>query len=94
MFEWIDPWAERRRTKAKFDVGEWVNYEVSAEVAGVRLAQTVKFCIVGVALSSNSERQTFTYDLSRDPPQAYHYGSGVQFTAVEEERLIPLGVDP
>lgn len=29
-------------------LGQWVNYQVQAEVAGVKVAQTVEFCVVGI----------------------------------------------
>ena len=73
-----------------FKLGQWVYFNVEAETAGIKLSQWTKLCIVVVRLSSDSERQTFTYDLSTDPPQAYHYGSGVQFTCVDEKLLRQL----
>jgi len=71
-------------------LGQWVLYEIQGEVAGVKIAQTVKLCIVCIRMSSSSERLTWTYDLSTDPPAVYHYGSGVQFSGVAEAQVSPV----
>jgi hypothetical protein len=71
----------------KFLPGQWVFYEVKAEVAGIALQKWAKLCVVGVTMSSDTKRQTWTYALTADPPQAYHYGAGVQFNGVEEADL-------
>ena len=71
-------------------LGQWVTYEVQGEVSGVKIAQQVKLCIVGICMSSSSERRTWTYSLSTDPPQAYHYGSGGQFSGVNEDKITPV----
>ncbi|WP_374453786.1 hypothetical protein [Phenylobacterium sp.] len=71
-------------------LGQWVLFEIEAEVAKIKIAQTLKFCIVGISMSSSAERRTWTYSLSTDPPEAYHYGSGVQFNGVAEAKLTPI----
>ncbi|MCX7585056.1 hypothetical protein [Phenylobacterium sp. 58.2.17] len=71
-------------------LGQSVNYTVAGEVSGVKISQVVKLCVVGISMSSSSERRTWTYALSTDPPSAYHYGSGVQFLGVPEESLTPF----
>lgn len=70
-------------------LGQWVNYQVQAEVAGVKIVQTVKLCVVGITMSSDAERRTWLYALSTDPPSAYYHGSGAQFTGVAEDNLSP-----
>ena len=70
-------------------LGQWVNYQVQAKVAGVKVAQTVKFCVVGITMSSDAERRIWNYALSTDPPQPYYHGSGVQFIGVAEGKLSP-----
>lgn len=70
-------------------LGQWVNYQVQAEVAGVKIEQRVKLCVVGITMSSDTERRTWKYALSTDPPHAYYHGSGVQFTGVAESKLSP-----
>jgi hypothetical protein len=74
-----------------FALGDTVIHRVEADVGGVKIAQDVALVVVGLRLTSSSERHTFAYDLSTDPPQPYHYGSGVQFTAIPEEKLAPKG---
>lgn len=71
----------------KFKLGDTVFYEVTAEIGGVKVSQELAFTIVAVILNSGAERHTFQYSLSIDPPQPYHYGSGVQFLGVDEEKL-------
>lgn len=74
----------------KFHMGEWVMFTVEAEVSGVKIAQAAKLCIVAIYMSSDTERRTWTYALSADPPDAYHHGSGVQFNGVSESKLSHL----
>jgi hypothetical protein len=71
----------------KFSLGEWVIYQVEAETAGVKISQPVKFCVVSISMGSDSDRRTWSYSLSTDPPQPYHHGSGVQFIGVSEKAL-------
>lgn len=71
-------------------LGQSVHYEVEGEVSGVKIAQTVKLCVVGIRMTSDIECRTWNYDLSTDPPDAYHYGSGVQFSGVAEAKVSPV----
>jgi hypothetical protein len=77
----------------KFRLGQWVWFKVDAEVNGIKLSQWVKLVVVAIYLSSDTERQTYTYALSSDPPQPYHYGCGVQFNAVAEGKLFEARPD-
>jgi len=86
-------WLKERMDRGPlYCLGQWVHHQVEGEVSGVKIAQTVKLCIVGIHMSSSSERRTWTYSLSTDPPDTYHYGSGVQFPGVAEEKLSPVEV--
>ena len=67
-------------------MGQTVWYELKAEVAGQALTKWTGFTVVGCQMSSNAERVTWLYDLSRDPPSAYHYGT-VQVKGVGESSL-------
>lgn len=71
----------------KFSLGEWVIHRVEAEVGGIKISQDVKLCVVAIYMHSDTERRTWTYALSSDPPQPYHYGSGVQFPGIPEAKL-------
>lgn len=72
----------------KFSLGDWVWFDVTAEVAaGVRISQPVKLCVVAVYMGSDTAGLVWSYALSADPPGAYHYGSGVQFPSVPEAKL-------
>lgn len=71
----------------KFPLGQWVFYLVEADVSGVKVGQWVKLCVVGVSMASDTERQTWRYALSNDPPQPYHYGTAAQFTGIAEGLL-------
>lgn len=71
----------------KFHLDQRVEYSVSAEVNGVKVSQVLSFWVVGISMSSDTERLTFSYSLSSDPPRPYHYGSGVQFLGVAEKDL-------
>lgn len=71
----------------KFALDQPVLFNVEAEVAGVKIAQPVKMWVVGIAMASDPERLTWRYALSTDPPRPYHYGSGVQFNGVAENKL-------
>lgn len=66
--------------------GQWVWFEVTAEAAGKKLTQWVQFKIVGLHNESSSESDYWVYDLSYDPPSAYHYGT-VHFTRISGDRL-------
>lgn len=70
----------------KFLPGQGVWFEVTATAGDVALSQWVHFYIVGVAMSSDTERRLWTYSLSYDPPAPWHYGK-VHFTGVAESKL-------
>ena len=78
---------ERLLAGPQFLPGQWVFYEVKAEVSKITLSKWTKLCVVGVAMSSDTERQTWTYALSAEPPLPWSYGSGVQFNGVKEREL-------
>lgn len=81
-------WLKDHLTKGpKFSLGQWVHHEVCAEVNGIKIANLVRLCVVAIAMSSDTDRRTWTYSLSTDPPQPNHYGSGVQFVGVAENKL-------
>lgn len=71
-------------------LGQWVTYQIEAEVSGVKIAQDVKLCVVAIHMSSDTDRRTWKYSLSKDPPHAYYSGSGVQFSSVAEAKLTPV----
>lgn len=83
-WRWLKAQAE---AGPKFYLGQWVYHEVAADVVGVKISQWVRLCVVGIGMSSDTERRTWTYSLSTDPPDAYHYGSGVQFVGIDEKKL-------
>jgi len=66
--------------------GQSVWFEITAETAGKKLTQWVLFEVVGLHKESSSESAYWTYDLSYDPPSAYHYGT-VHFTHINGDRL-------
>lgn len=70
----------------KFLPGQGVWFEVDATTNGVTLSQWVHFYIVGVSMSSDTERRLWTYSLSYDPPAPWHYGT-VHFVGVAESKL-------
>ena len=49
----------------------------------------MKLCIVAIYMGSDTDGRVWTYALSSDPPDAYLYGSGVQFPSVAEAKLRP-----
>jgi len=53
---------------------------------GIKLDQWVHFYIVGCSMQSDTERRYWTYSLSYDPPQPYHYGK-THFTNVRGDKL-------
>lgn len=71
----------------KYLMGQTVWHEVQAEVADQLLTKWVGFTVVGCQMSSDTERVTWTYDLSRDPPAPYHYGK-THFSRVSETKLL------
>lgn len=84
-YRWLK---EKLQSGPKFHLGQWVFLEVEAEVSGVKISNTVKLCVVGISMSSDTERLTWNYALSNDPPAPWHYGSGVQFRGVDERKLL------
>lgn len=76
-----------KKSKQKFDLGQEVYFQVTAEVKGIKLASYEKFTIVEVSLSSDSEKLTYHYALSVDPPAPYYAGKGIQFDRIKEELL-------
>lgn len=54
--------------------GQTVFFEVSAEAAGTRINAWTSFVIVGVRMDSDNNGIVWRYDLSKDPPGAYHFG--------------------
>jgi hypothetical protein len=71
-----------------FALGQWVQYEVPFETNGIKVSQKVRLCVVSISMSSDTERRTWTYSLSTDPPRPYHYGTPAQFVGVRENLLL------
>jgi hypothetical protein len=72
----------------KYAIGDQVKFEVEATIKGFKLSQSFDFVIVGIKLSSDSEKRLIVYDLSTDPTAAYH-GGQVDFVNIEEKLLTP-----
>lgn len=70
----------------EFWPGQGVFFEIEAEAAGKKLRQWMHFYIVGVHMTSDTERRYWLYDLSYDPPAPYHYGE-THFTRIRGDRL-------
>ncbi len=70
----------------RYGMGQVVDYEVAAEVSGVRVASVLPFTVVGIHMGSSTDKLTWSYDLSNDPPSPYHYGK-VTFQHVDEDAL-------
>lgn len=70
----------------EFWPGTSVWFEIVAEAAGKKLTQWCLFEIVGLHKESSSDCAYWVYDLSYDPPSAYHYGT-VHFTRISGDRL-------
>jgi len=66
--------------------GQGVWFEVAVEMSGIKLSKWVHFFVVGCFMSADSERRTWNYDISYDPPAPYHYGT-VHFAKVSESKL-------
>lgn len=82
-WRWLVQAAE---TGPEFWPGQQVWFEIVAEAAGKKLTQWARFYIVGCNMDSDTERQYWTYHLSYDPPQPWHYGK-THFTNVRGDRL-------
>jgi hypothetical protein len=70
----------------EFWPGQGVWFEVNATVAGMMLSDWRPFTVVGCVMSSNSNARCWTYSLSNDPPEAYHFGK-TQFAGVNADKL-------
>lgn len=70
----------------EFWPGQGVYFEVEAEAAGKTLTQWVHFYIVGCQMDSDTEKRFFTYNLSYDPPQPWHYGM-THFVRIRGDKL-------
>ena len=70
----------------KYALGQRVNYEVAGEVSGIRIANTLPFVVVGIRMESTADGLAWGYDLSNDPPAAYHYGNTV-FKGIPEKAI-------
>lgn len=71
----------------KFEMGEWVDLEVSAEVQSGIIKATHTLCVTGILMGSDSKGRTYTYVLAADPPRAYYSGER-QCANIAEQRLI------
>jgi len=84
-----DAWrwlVQSAKTGPEFWPGQRVYFEIVAEAAGKKLTQWVHFYIVGTHMDSGTEDRFWTYDLSYDPPQPWHYGK-THFTRIRGEKL-------
>ena len=79
---WI--WLKKAADGPLYRLGDRVPHVLKAEVSGFELTRSVSLTIVAIKMSSDSDRRTWVYDLSSDPPDAYHYGSGVTVANVSE----------
>lgn len=82
-FRWL---SERLKEGPKFLPGQQVWFEVATEVNDIKLSKWVLFWVCGVNMSSSSIARTWTYSLTTDRPDAYHYGK-VLFPSVAEDKL-------
>lgn len=78
--------ANHLKAGPKFAMGQRVDYEVVAEVKEIRLSQVLPFTIVGISMGSDTDRRIYSYAISNDPPDAYHYGK-VSFSGIAESAL-------
>lgn len=56
-------------------LGQLVWFEVVAKSAGVELREWRPFTIVGMRIDSSTDGVFPVYELSRDPPSAWYYGT-------------------
>lgn len=77
---------ERIEDGPRYAMGQVVEMGVSGVVGGVTISQFCLFTVVGIHMSSDTARRTYTYSLSNDPPGPYHYGK-TNFTAIAEYAL-------
>lgn len=78
-------WLRNMQEGPKYRMGDRVPYVLHAEVHGFALTREVELTIVGIRMSSGTEGRLWEYDLSADPPDAYHYGGGVTAKASQRE---------
>lgn len=79
-----------RTDKPKYQLGDIVQFEVTAEVAGIKLSAIESFTVVGAHMGSSAESRTYSYDLAHRAPEAYYAGSGINFAQVPEAKLSQL----
>lgn len=82
---WI--WLRKAADGPVYRLGDQVPHTLKAMVDGFELTRTVQLTIVAIKMSSDSERRTWNYDLASDPPDAYHYGSGVTAANIAERDI-------
>ena len=70
----------------KYLPGQGVFCLIETVKHGVKLSGRAHFYVVGVYMTSDTERRHWVYALSNDPPGPYHYGE-VQMTDVKESML-------
>lgn len=70
----------------EFWPGQSVWFQIEAEAAGKKLTQWVRFFIVGISMSSDTDCRYWTYSLSYDPPGPWHFGT-VHFSGIRGDRL-------
>ena len=76
--------------RPNYFVGQSVWTEVEGELAGHRVKRWQRHTVVACYLSADNVRQVFKYDLSNDPIQPYHYGTGAQLQNISESKLSPV----
>lgn len=82
---WI--WLKELAAGPRYKIGQVVPHVITAEVAGFDLTRTVDLTIIGVKMSSGTDGLLWEYDLSKDPPAAYHYGGGVTAANVAQQTI-------
>ena len=78
-YTWLKAAAE---VGPEFWPGQGVYFEIEAMAVGKTLRQWVHFYIVGCAMTSDDKTRYWTYSLSYDPPNPYHYGT-THYTSVK-----------
>lgn len=77
---------ERTDDGPRYAMGQVVEMDVGGVVGGVHISQVCRFTIVGIRMSSDDRRRTYSYALSDDPPFPWHYGK-TNFPDVDEKVL-------
>lgn len=75
-----------RDDSPKFNLGDLVDFTVTAQVAGVDLSKTIQLTVVGCKMSSDTDKRIYYYDLSLTPPEGYFSGT-VNFRNIAEKHL-------